>query len=276
MGDDVMVREFPDAKQRAAVCHKQLSKAIRWDRAYQIACACCKADDANVPEVEAVIVLLLALVRDAYAVSFLAALLGRPRPALSAEALRVVERAAAEIAPASSPGLAAQSLQLQLNALVQEALQALPAVPVDPGAPVSPDALRAELGAALEAEQALRPLVDAWAYQTFNAGAVRAAAARGENFVQIVAKIDGKTTRFCVLANGRVIPMARALAQLARIGDAVRAGDIAALRSAAPFHPNPSEATEEEVDAIIRAGGLAPFHHGCRSRNMPIKLNIAS
>jgi hypothetical protein len=30
-----------------------------WTRAFQVACACCKADGANVPEVEAVIQLLL-------------------------------------------------------------------------------------------------------------------------------------------------------------------------------------------------------------------------
>jgi hypothetical protein len=124
-------------------------------------------------------------------------------------------------------------------------------------------------------QAALLPLLDAWAYQTFNAGAVRAAAARGENFIQLVAQIDNKTTNFCRLVNGRVIPMARALAQLQRISDAVAAGDVNALIAAAPFHPNPSQATLEEVNAILDAGGLArsttaaareTCRFGCRSR----------
>jgi hypothetical protein len=286
MGNEVMVREFPEADQRAAVCHRQLSKSIRWDRAFTIACACCKADGANVPEVEAVIVILLALVRDAYSVALLSALLGRPRAALSEGALQAVEQAAASLARVAAENhdlpipldvneqaaLAAQRLQVQLNALVQEARQAPPAAPGATVGPVSPEALRSELEAALNAEQALRPLVDTWSYQTFNAGTVRATAANGENFIKLVAKIDSRTTMFCRLVNGRVIPMARALAQLDRINAATLAGDSAALISAAPFHPNPSQATQEEVDAILAIGGLAPFHHGCRTQNVPIRL----
>jgi len=257
----------------------------RWDRLFPVACACCKADGANVPEVEAVIVLLLSLVRDAFSTALMASLLapGTAFPPLSAEALATVQQAASSLLqaaaarnnlplPADFSAQAAQQLQLQLQNLVtRTSAEALPALAA-PGALATPETLRAELEAALDAEQALKPLVDAWSYQTYNAGTVRAAATNGENFVQLVAKLDNKTTKFCQLVNGRVIPMARALAQLDRIAAATAAGDVEALIAATPFHPNPSEATQEEVDAILAEGGLAPFHFRCRTQNVPVRI----
>jgi hypothetical protein len=287
-----------------------------WTRAFQVACACCKADGANVPEVEAVIQLLLPLVRAAYEeivtdvvdqgvdllldndsltdealalllAAYTAQATRRGLRPLSVAATRTVQQAALSLAPGAGAGVAAsaaQQLLLQLEALIERAvLESVPTASRIAGATAfagnGPEAVlasRAALAEALDVQAALLPLLDAWAYQTFNAGAVRAAAARGENFIQLVAQIDNKTTNFCRLVNGRVIPMARALAQLQRISDAVAAGDVNALIAAAPFHPNPSQATLEEVNAILDAGGLAPFHHRCRTRNVPVRLPVAS
>ena len=260
---------------------------LDWDRAFQVACTCCKAD-ADVPEVEAVIVLLLSLVRDAYVAALLAALVGSPFPPLSAEALQTVERAASSLTTAASElnglplpadisaqaSLAARQLQLQLQDLVTKtAAEAVPALST-PGSLASPEALRGELEAALDAEQALRPLVDGWAYQTFNAASIRAAAADGHNFIQLHAQIDSKTTAFCRLVDGRVVPMAVAQGQLAAIEAATLSGDVEALRLAAPFIDRPDRATQADVDAAIARGGLAPFHHGCRTRNVPVRLSV--
>lgn len=213
---------------------------------------------------------------------------------LSAEVSRVVANAAASLARAaavrsglpipanlaSAATLAAEQLVLQLEGLVEFAVErSLPEVarlaqaplPAQPS-PESRAAFIAALARALDVQDALRPLADAWAYQTFNSATVRAAAADGHNFIQLQATIDAATTAFCRLVDGRVVPMALAQAQLARIEEAVAQRDVAALMQAAPFHPNPRNATPDEVDAAIARGGLAPFHFSCRTQNVPIRL----
>lgn len=271
------------------------SKGVLWDRAFAVACACCKADDADVPEVEAVIALLLPSLRDVFVVALLAALLapGTP-PTLDPETLGIVQRAAERLvrdaarlnglplAPdvAGQAALATEQLRLLVEDVVRQAVaEGLPAasriaqdITAGLGSQATASALRGALAEALDAQQALRPMLDAWAYQTFNAGSIRAAAADGHNFIQLHAKIDGKTTAFCRLVDGRVVPMAVALGQLAAIEAATRSGNVEALRLAAPFFDRPDRATQADVDAALARGGLAPFHHGCRTRNVPVRL----
>lgn len=299
----------------------------RFERIFDVACACCKADGANVPEAEATIQLLLPQIRSAF-VAILVAISARAegllnhsgttdadlgallaayvaaaqrlgaRP-LSPYLTRNVELAAASLmrAAAAAEGLpalsdtelraravtAAEQLQLQIEQVVAEAVEhSVPTAARLAQAPSSlssadnaPAVWRGELEAALDAGQALRPLLDSWAYQTWNAASIRAAARGGHNFIQLQAKIDGQTTAFCRLVNGRVVPMARALAQLDAIDRAIAAGDVDALVAAAPFVSNPREATMADVDRALERGGLAPFHHGCRTRNVPIRLDVA-
>jgi hypothetical protein len=298
---------------------------IRFERALEVACVCCKADGADIPEVEAVIRLLLPQVRaalqettativaranlllnqDGIEPSDLALLLAayvtmghqvglRPlteRVTRNAElSARALFQAAADAG--ALPGLseaavraratqAAEALQLLAQQVIADSVdrsvETARRLAVAPSAAVpaveSADAWRRELEQALDAERAVQPLVDGWAYQTYNIASVRAAAADGHNFVMLQAKLDNATTAFCRLVDGRVVPMARALAQLDRIEQAVAAGDVDALVSAAPFVSNPKTATPADVDAILARGGLAPFHHGCRTRNVPIRLN---
>lgn len=298
---------------------------IRFERALDVACACCKADGANVPEAEAVIRLLspqllaafalvvdsitaraarlfsseargsdLALLLAAYVTS--AKRLGQ-RP-LSPFVVRNVEAAARSLLIAaadlsglppltadqlrSRAALAAEQLQLQVEQVISNAVDRsietaarLAQAPTGAGgSPESVEALRRELAQALDADRAFQSLVDSWAYQSLNAGVVRAAAADGHNFIMLQATRDAVTTAFCRIVDGRIVPMARALAQLDAIDRAVAEGDAAALVSAAPFHPNPREATQQDVDAALERGGLAPFHHKCRTRNVPVRLDV--
>lgn len=297
---------------------------MKFDAAFRVACECCKADGANIPEVEAVIRLLLptllgvwrarladldreadrilsggtpdagdvALLLAAY-VTRLEAIAATPLPA--GVRLRV-EQAAGELATAASlrnvlPGpqaqlarelLAAEQMQLLVEEATNRAIQgsltaaqAVLAAPSGPGSEEARQAARSALRAALDAEQAIQPLVDSWAYGTWNAATVRAAAADGQRFIQLVAKVDDVTTQFCRLVNGRIVPMSVALAQLDRIEVAIRSGDPAALVSAHPFVQNPKTATQADVDAVLARGGIAPFHHGCRTQNVPIRLTTS-
>jgi len=297
---------------------------VRFDAAFRVACACCKADGANVPEVEAVIRLLLptllgvwrarfadmdreadrilsggtpdagdvALLLAAY-VTRLEAIAAAPLPA--GARLRI-EQAAGELAHAASrrfglPGpqaqlarevLAAETVQLLVEEAASRAIQgsleaaaAVLAAPAGPGSEEARQAARSALRAKLDAEPAILPLVDSWAYSTWNASTVRAAAADGHRFIMLVAKVDDATTQFCRLVNGRIVPMGVALAQLDRIEAAVRSGDPAALVSAHPFVSNPRTATQADVDAVLARGGIAPFHHGCRTQNVPVRLTTA-
>ena len=298
---------------------------MKFDAAFRVACACCKADGANVPEVEAVIRLLLptllgvwrarldelareadrilsggtpdagdvALLLAAY-VTRLEAVAATPLPA--GARLRI-EQAAGELANAASqrnllPGpsaqiarevLAAEQMQLLVeeaaNRAIQgslEAAQAVLAAPSGPGSEEARQAARSALRAKIDAEQAVQAIVDSWAYGTWNAATVRAAAADGHRFIQLVAKVDDVTTQFCRLVNGRIVPMSVALAQLDRIEAAVRSGDPGALVSAHPFVSNARTATQADVDAVLARGGIAPFHHGCRTQNVPIRLTATS
>lgn len=293
---------------------------MRFDAAFRVACQCCKADGANVPEVEAVIRLLLPALLGAWRTMLVdlryeaERLLDARRPAddlellLAAYVTRLetvaatpfargvrlrVEQAAGsliEAAPAANALLeiearlarellAAEQLQLLFQDLAARAVaRSAEAARVfldarsGLGSEEAQEAARTALRAALDAEAAVLPLLDSWSYQTWNQATVRAAAADGHNFIQLVAKIDDATTTFCRLVNGRIVPMARALAQLDRIEAAVRSGDVAALVSAAPFIANPRTATQADVDAALERGGLAPFHHGCRTQNVPIRL----
>jgi hypothetical protein len=285
----------------------------RFERIYAVACACCKADGADVPQVEAVIELLLPRLQSAYEeivtditdqgvdlltsdphlpdetlVLLLAAYVTEAtrrglRP-LSQETAGVAEEAAVAMgADPAAAAQAAQQLQLQIEALiargVQQSVPTASRLAVAGLGTFAPQealaAARASLAVALDVEGALRPLLDSWAYQTYNAASIRAAARDGDNFIMLKAIRDNNTTTFCRLVDGRVVPMAQALAQLRRVADAVISGDTAALISAAPFHPNPNEATQAEVDAVIAAGGLAPFHFGCRTLNVPVRLEIS-
>jgi len=282
----------------------------RFERIYAVACACCKADGADVPQVEAVIELLLPRLQSAYdeiltdvvdqgvdlltsdplltpetLVLLLAAYVTEAtrrglRP-LSQETAQVAEQAALAMgADPAAAAQAAQQLQLHLETLIERAVQqsvptATTIARAGLGTMAPQEALaaaRASLAAALDVQGALRPLLDSWAYQSYNAASIRAAARDGDNFIMLKAIRDNNTTAFCRLVDGRVIPMAQALAQLRRVADAVITGDHAALLRAAPFHPNPNAATQAEVDAVVAAGGLAPFHHGCRTLNVPVRL----
>ncbi len=295
----------------------------RFEQVWDAACVCCKADGADVPEVEAVIRLLLPQIQSAF-VAIVGSIVGRAEALLNHQndpkdialllaayvtaaqrfgiqplppaVARNVELAARRLAQAATQAsnltgeseavlraraaVAADGLQVLLGGLVEfaversiETARRLAQEPSGSGASqTSTEQWRSELEQALDAEQALKALVDTWSYQTYNAGAVRAAAADGHNFIQLVARVDDVTTQFCRLVNGRVVPMRRAVAQLDRIDAATASGDPAALVSAAPFVTNPRHATEEDVDAQLEKGGLAPFHHGCRTRNVPIRL----
>lgn len=299
----------------------------RFARIWPVACACCKADGANVPEAEAAIRLLLPQIRAAF-VAITAAIWERAeellrrgdvseadlalllaayattakrlgyRP-LSPAVARNAELAAYELLRASAlaegvPALsdtelraraasAAERLQLMVEQVVSDAVDhSIPtaarialAPRSAPGSQESPEPLRIELEAALAAGRAFLPLLDGWAYQTWNSGAIWAAARDGHNFIQLVAKVDSVTTAFCRLVNGRVVPMARALVQLQAIEQAVAADDLAALQAAQPFVSNPRDATMGDVERVLAAGGLAPFHHGCRTRNVPVRLSVA-
>lgn len=300
-----------------------------FDRVFSIACACCKADGADVPEVQAVITLLLPWLRELWsnlthslsgeAVRLLQ-LLGRQEnrpsdialllaayvaglktlaedPLTGAAANRVedaveaLSREAARLAGLPVPArlgliqsIRAAQVSLMLQQQAERAIMAtLPAatrILQDSagleGSEESIPAARRELERAMDPQQAILAVLDSWAYQTFNAASIRAAADAGENFIQLRAKQDKKTTAFCRMVDGRVVPMARALDQLRRIDEAVLAGSIEDLLIAAPFHPHPETATEADVTAAIERGGLAPFHHRCRTQNVPVRLSTAA
>lgn len=298
---------------------------MRFDVAFRAACECCKADGADVPEVEATIRLLLLMMlgvwrarfedltreaervlasrnfsslaqRDDALASYVTRLESIAATPLPAGVRQRVEQAARELALVAAQRfdlpavpsqlardiLAAEHLQLMVEEATKRAItssldaaRAVLDAPTGPGSEEAQQAARTALRQSLDAEQAIRAAVDSWSYHGLNTSTIRAAAADGHRFIQMVAKIDTATTAFCRLVNGRVVPIDVALAQINRIEQAVRSGDPAALVRAAPFVTHPRNSTQAEVDAVLAAGGIAPFHFGCRTQNVPIRLTGA-
>lgn len=142
----------------------------------------------------------------------------------------------------------------------------------------SGDAFRVELAKILAPAAAAALAVDAWAYLWTNIAGVEAAQAAGIRAFEVVAvggRIgDGRTTRFCRWAHGRLIPLSRIREQIAALTNGSLRGDSAALRASWPFldAETARNGNELQFELFFRRAGLAPYHYRCRSRALPVRI----
>lgn len=136
----------------------------------------------------------------------------------------------------------------------------------------------ASLASTLVPEAAAAATLDAWAYLWSNVAAVEAAQAGGIRAFEVQAvggkAGDGRTTRFCRWAHGRIIPLARIRPQIEALTRSSLAGRGERIRAAWPFLP-PEVArngNELEFELFFRKAGLPPYHFGCRTKARPVRI----
>lgn len=127
-------------------------------------------------------------------------------------------------------------------------------------------------------EQAVDATVDVWAYLTQNVAAVEAARDAGARAFEVVAvggKVgDGRTTRFCRWAHGRLVPFSRIEKQIKGLRSSGLSGRAAAIRTAWPFLDSETARNGNELvfEQFFRRAGLPPYHFGCRSKVRAIRI----
>jgi hypothetical protein len=112
-------------------------------------------------------------------------------------------------------------------------------------------------------------LADHLATKTAELGRVSGYEEAGIEAVEIVARMDERTTPICRSLHGRVIPLAAIGAQRDRTIAAAAAGDMEAMKRAQPMLSGPLEQgialTRRTGDIVKRGIGLPPYHFRCRT-----------
>jgi hypothetical protein len=143
---------------------------------------------------------------------------------------------------------------------------------------MSAEVFQTELASLLTPEAPVSAAVDAWAYLWQNVAAVEAARDAGARAFEVVAvggKLgDGRTTKFCRWAHGRIVPFSRIEAQLKGLRSSSLSGRAAAIVAAWPFLDSETARNGNELsfELFFRRAGLPPYHFGCRSKVRAIRI----
>lgn len=143
---------------------------------------------------------------------------------------------------------------------------------------MSLETFQQELARILAPETAVEATVDVWAYSVQNVAAVEAAVDAGARAFEVVAvggkAGDGRTTRFCRWAHGRIVPFKRIEKQIKDLRNASLGSRAAAIQAAWPFlDPETARNGNELVfELFFRRAGLPPYHFGCRSKVRAIRI----
>ncbi len=135
-------------------------------------------------------------------------------------------------------------------------------------------AWQTSVGSILSPRRAASATIDNWAYLWSNVAGISAAIASGARAFEAVAVVDTNTTRFCRWVNGRIVPLGRIQKQLAAVRSSGLDGNFSSIRQAWPFIDAEiaRNGNELQFELYFRRAALSPYHFGCRTRILPIRL----
>lgn len=109
---------------------------------------------------------------------------------------------------------------------------------------------------------------DAMATKTREMGRISGYEQAGTRFVQVVARMDERTTAICRSMHGRIIAVERLSAQRQRYLDAISRGHLEAAHAAWPMLPHDFDVSQLSGGRLPENIGLPPYHFRCRTRTV--------